>query len=67
MEPREEGRGAPRKIGYKPADYPKWMEEVDTMAMSKYGLIKFIKDNLGINNSDIDKSVSSETFDEEED
>lgn len=63
MEPREEGRGAPRKIGFKPSDYTKWMDEVDAMAMSKYGLMKFIKDSLGINHPDVDKAVKAEDFD----
>lgn len=55
------GRGAPRKILFE--DNKKWMEEVDAEAASRFGLRKFLMNELDLEDKDVEKSDDSEDFD----
>lgn len=46
FKPRESGRGAPRKIIIE--DKKEWMDDVDEQVMSRYGILKFIKEELDL-------------------
>ena len=70
FKPRPSGRGAPRKIILE--DKKRFIKEVDMNAMSKYGLLKFIKEELSITAEDEKPTVkpetkNTETFDDEDD
>jgi len=76
FKPRESGRGAPRKIIFENKE--KFINEVDKCAMSKYGLLKFFREELSLEGDDVKPVVEQktprksekkddDTFDDEED
>jgi len=65
---RDSGRGAPRKVIQE--DKRAFVEEVDSEAMSEYGLLKFFKQELGIKDTKspvtIGADIDEDEIDEED-